>query len=58
MPYDFDIAVIGGGQSGLAFAFALRRAGIGRVTVLDVTPPVKHRDLFLIRSRRSARVGS
>ena len=32
---DHNVAVIGGGQSGSAFAFALRRAGIGRVTVID-----------------------
>ena len=27
---DHNVAIIGGGQSGCAFAFALRRAGIGR----------------------------
>lgn len=32
---DHNVAVIGGGQSGSAFAFALRRAGIGKVTVID-----------------------
>ncbi|MDH2344168.1 NAD(P)/FAD-dependent oxidoreductase [Bradyrhizobium sp. SSUT77] len=32
---DHNVAIIGGGQSGSAFAFALRRAGIGRVTVID-----------------------
>ncbi|MFF2083758.1 NAD(P)-binding domain-containing protein [Nocardia sp. NPDC058176] len=32
---DHDVAVIGGGQSGIAIAFALRRAGITNVTVLD-----------------------
>jgi FAD-dependent urate hydroxylase len=35
---DHDVAVIGAGQSGLAVAFALRRAGIGRVTVIDAAP--------------------
>ncbi|WP_441236109.1 FAD-dependent oxidoreductase [Bradyrhizobium sp. 930_D9_N1_4] len=32
---DHNVAVIGGGQSGSAFAFALRRAGIGKVAVID-----------------------
>lgn len=32
---EHNVAVIGGGQSGSAFAFALRRAGIGKVTVID-----------------------
>jgi FAD-dependent urate hydroxylase len=35
-PIDHNVAIIGGGQSGCAFAFALRRAGIGRVTVIDM----------------------
>ncbi len=36
---DHDVAVIGGGQSGLSIAFALRRAGILRTTVIDAAPP-------------------
>ncbi|MBP2231880.1 cation diffusion facilitator CzcD-associated flavoprotein CzcO [Azospirillum agricola] len=36
---DHDVAVIGGGQSGLSIAFALRRAGIRRTTVIDAAPP-------------------
>ncbi|QOT74722.1 SidA/IucD/PvdA family monooxygenase [Cupriavidus basilensis] len=35
---DHNVAIVGGGQSGSAYAFALRRAGIGRVTVLDAAP--------------------
>ena len=35
---DHNVAIIGGGQSGCALAFALRRAGIGRVTVIDAAP--------------------
>src|SRR3954453_23783302 len=33
---DHNVAIVGGGQSGCAFAFALRRAGIGRVSVIDM----------------------
>jgi len=32
---DHDVAIIGAGQSGVSMAFALRRAGIGNVTVID-----------------------
>jgi cation diffusion facilitator CzcD-associated flavoprotein CzcO len=32
---DHNVLIVGGGQTGCAFAFALRRAGIGRVTVID-----------------------
>jgi cation diffusion facilitator CzcD-associated flavoprotein CzcO len=32
---DHNVAIVGGGQVGVAVAFALRRAGIGGVTVLD-----------------------
>jgi FAD-dependent urate hydroxylase len=35
-PIDHNVAIVGGGQSGCAFAFALRRAGIGRVAVIDM----------------------
>jgi cation diffusion facilitator CzcD-associated flavoprotein CzcO len=39
---DHDVAIVGGGQSGRTFAFALRRAGIARVTVVDdATEPGK-----------------
>src|SRR5260370_41762040 len=34
-PIDHNVLIVGGGQSGCAFAFAVRRAGIGRVTVID-----------------------
>src|SRR3954462_15750685 len=34
-PIDQDVVIVGGGQSGCAFAWALRRAGIGRVLVID-----------------------
>jgi FAD-dependent urate hydroxylase len=32
---DHNVFVVGGGQSGTAFAYALRRAGIGKVSVID-----------------------
>src|SRR6185437_16220397 len=32
---DHNVVIVGGGQSGCAFAFALRRAGIGKVAVVD-----------------------
>lgn len=32
---DHDVMVIGGGQAGLGIGFALRRAGIGRFSVID-----------------------
>src|SRR4051794_12022063 len=35
-PIDHNVVIIGGGQSGCAFAWALRRAGIGRVSVIDM----------------------
>ena len=36
---DHDVVVVGGGQSGLAIGFALRRAGITRTSVLDAAAP-------------------
>jgi len=33
---DHNVMIIGGGQSGCAFAFALRRAGIGKVAIIDM----------------------
>jgi cation diffusion facilitator CzcD-associated flavoprotein CzcO len=35
---DHNVVVVGGGQTGCALAFALRRAGIGRVSVIDAAP--------------------
>ena len=35
-PIDHNVVIVGGGQSGCAFALALRRAGIGRVSVIDM----------------------
>ena len=35
---DHNVVIAGGGQTGCAFAFALRRAGIGKVAVIDAAP--------------------
>ncbi|WP_321897162.1 NAD(P)-binding domain-containing protein [Burkholderia cepacia] len=35
---DHNVVIVGGGQSGAAFAFALRRAGIGKVSVIERAP--------------------
>ena len=32
---DHNVMMVGGGQTGGALAFALRRAGIGKVSVID-----------------------
>lgn len=36
---DHNVVVVGAGQSGLAAAFGLRRAGIGRVSVVEAAEP-------------------
>ncbi len=36
---DHDVAIVGGGQSGVAIAYGLRRKGVGRVTVIDRAAP-------------------
>jgi cation diffusion facilitator CzcD-associated flavoprotein CzcO len=35
---DHNVTIVGGGQTGCALAFALRRAGIGKVTILEAAP--------------------
>jgi cation diffusion facilitator CzcD-associated flavoprotein CzcO len=35
---EHNVVLVGGGQTGLALSFALRRAGIGRVSVIDAAP--------------------
>ncbi|MFD7159099.1 FAD-dependent oxidoreductase, partial [Kribbella sp. NPDC059898] len=37
--FDHDVVVVGAGQAGLGIGFALRRAGIGRATVVDAAAP-------------------
>lgn len=48
---DHNVAIIGGGQSGSAYAFALRRAGIGRTTVLDAAPDGARAGVWRHRAR-------
>jgi len=48
---DHNVAIVGGGQSGTAFAFALRRAGIGEVTVIDGAPDPANAGVWMTRAR-------
>jgi FAD-dependent urate hydroxylase len=48
---DHNVVVIGGGQSGSAFAFALRRAGIGKVSVIDAAPDSAKAGVWLTSAR-------
>ncbi|HZK88987.1 MAG TPA: FAD-dependent oxidoreductase [Stellaceae bacterium] len=43
---DHNLVIVGGGQTGCAFAFALRRAGIGRVAVIDAAPDAEHAGIW------------
>lgn len=48
---DHNVAIIGGGQTGSTLAFALRRAGIGKVTVLDAAADEAHAGIWLTAAR-------
>ena len=48
---DHNVTLVGGGQTGCAFAFALRRAGIGKVTVIDAAPDEAHAGIWLNAAR-------
>ncbi|MDB5655325.1 MAG: hypothetical protein JWQ94_2938 [Tardiphaga sp.] len=48
---DHNVVIVGGGQSGVAFSFALRRAGIGEVTVIDAAPDESKAGVWLTRAR-------
>ncbi len=48
---DHNVAIIGGGQTGCALAFALRRAGIGRVTVLEAAADEAKAGIWLNAAR-------
>lgn len=48
---DHNVVIVGGGQTGSAFAFALRRAGIGKVTVIDAAADEASAGVWLNRAR-------
>lgn len=48
---DHNVAIIGGGQSGCALSFALRRAGIGKVTILEAAPNEQRAGIWLNAAR-------
>src|SRR3954451_10799524 len=48
---DHDVAILGGGQTGCALAFALRRAGIGKVTILEAAPDESRAGVWLNAAR-------
>jgi cation diffusion facilitator CzcD-associated flavoprotein CzcO len=43
---DHNVVIVGGGQTGCAFAFALRRAGIGKVIVIDAAPDAERAGIW------------
>ena len=48
---DHNVFVVGGAQSGSAFAFALRRAGIGKVAVIDAAADSSGAGVWLTAAR-------
>jgi cation diffusion facilitator CzcD-associated flavoprotein CzcO len=48
---DHNVTIVGGGQTGCAIAFALRRAGIGRVSVIDAAADEARAGLWLNAAR-------
>ncbi|MGF6980640.1 cation diffusion facilitator CzcD-associated flavoprotein CzcO [Paraburkholderia atlantica] len=48
---DHNVLIVGGGQSGAAFAFALRRAGIGKVSVIDAAADERGAGVWTTRAR-------
>ncbi len=48
---DHNVLIVGGGQSGSAFAFALRRAGIGKVAVIDMAADEARAGVWLNAAR-------
>jgi len=48
---DHNVLVVGGGQTGSAFAFALQRAGIGGVSVIDAAEKASQAGVWLTRAR-------
>src|SRR5713101_4903539 len=50
-PIDHNVMIVGGGQSGCAFAFGLRRAGIGAVLVIDMAKSEARAGVWLNAAR-------
>jgi len=48
---DHNVVIVGGGQTGSAFAFALQRAGIGGVSVIDAAADASQAGVWLTRAR-------
>src|ERR1700688_1908653 len=48
---DHNVLIVGGGQTGCAFAFALRRAGIGKVSVIDAAVDAKAAGIWQTTAR-------
>ena len=48
---DHNVTIVGGGQTGCALAFALRRAGIGKVTLLEAAPDEQRAGIWLNAAR-------
>ena len=48
---DHNVVIVGGGQSGCALAFALRRAGIGGVSVIDLAADEARAGVWLNAAR-------
>ncbi|WP_428490946.1 NAD(P)-binding domain-containing protein [Rhodopila sp.] len=48
---DHNVVLVGGGQTGSALAFALRRAGIGKVSVIDAAADAAHAGGWLTSAR-------
>jgi cation diffusion facilitator CzcD-associated flavoprotein CzcO len=48
---DHNVTIVGGGQTGCALAFALRRAGIGKVTILEAAPDEQRAGIWLNAAR-------
>ncbi|MBD2492026.1 NAD(P)-binding domain-containing protein [Aulosira sp. FACHB-615] len=48
---DHNVTIVGGSGSGSTFAFALRRAGIGRVTIIDAAENEANAGVWLTRAR-------
>jgi cation diffusion facilitator CzcD-associated flavoprotein CzcO len=48
---DHNVVLVGGGQTGAALAFALRRAGIGKVSVIDAAEDEARAGVWLTAAR-------